>query len=188
VLALEDDRDLPVRLLEILGRVRVEIQGVDAPADAAVAQRRVEARGHGLDGLRPGIHHRDDDAVGPVVEGPLDVVVPAGRDTRQGDTPRVRDGPEHGRRRFHPHLVVLDVYSEVGKPGPGQEPGGRDVAERQPGPDHRLAVFQVSFDCVRSHGQLPGGLASRNAPLPSDSRRIQQGKELVRTQDFGDPK
>src|SRR5207253_5333967 len=89
VLALQDDQDFVVGVGVVIGRVGVEVQGVDAPADAAVAGGRVEAGGDGLQRLVPGVDHRHDDPVSAVVEYPLVVVVSPGLHAVEGYSPGV---------------------------------------------------------------------------------------------------
>src|SRR5262249_11750051 len=91
-LALGGDQGVLIGVGVVVGGAGGKIQGVDAAADAAVAARRVQAGGDGGLGLGPAVDHRHDDAVRPVVEDALDVLVAAGRHAGQGDAAGVGDG------------------------------------------------------------------------------------------------
>ena len=156
VLALQDDQDFLVGVLEIIDGGGAEIHGVDAAADAARTDRRIKGGANGVERLLPAIDHRYDDAVRSVVENALDVIVAIGRHARQGDAAGVGDGGEHVRRRLPIGVRMFDVHGQPGEAGAGQEARGHDTAQREPGADRGLAGLQGTFDGIGTHDVFLG--------------------------------
>src|SRR5262249_36515902 len=102
-------------------------------------------------GLLAGVDHRHNDAVRPVVQRPLDVVVLVRRHARQGSAAGVGDGGEHVRGRLPVNEGVLDVDRQPGEAGAGEEARGGDAAQRQPGTDGGLTSLEGLLDRIDAH-------------------------------------
>src|SRR5262249_19093835 len=130
VLALKNNEQLVVGARVVILRAGAEVEGVNAAADAACADGRVQRGRHGGLGLGAAVDHRHDDAVGAVIQNALDVIVAIGGYASQGDTAGVGDAGEHVRRGFPVHQAMLDVHGQPGEPGPRQEARRGNAAPR----------------------------------------------------------
>ena len=127
---------------------------MDAAADAAVADGRIQQAATAASASCAAVDHRHDDAVRAVVEHALDVVVAVAGHAGQGGAAGVGDGGEHVRRRLPVDQAVLDVHGQPVEAGAGHEPRGGDAAQRQPGADGGPARFERLFDRIGTHGMV----------------------------------
>src|SRR5205085_11636305 len=123
VFALENDRQFVVHFGVIIRSRGVEVQRVLATADGAVPLGRVKTRGGRGLGFSASVDHRHDDAVRPVVQYTLDVIVAIRGHAGQGATARVGDGPEDQRGGFDVRHAVFHVHIQPVEAGTGQEAG-----------------------------------------------------------------
>src|SRR6185437_12333059 len=130
VFALQNDKNLIVGASKIIDGRAAEVEGVNAAADAARADGRIERGADGVECLLPAVDHRHDKAMRSIVEGALDVVVAIGWHTRQGNATGVGDGSEHVRGCLPIDERMFDVHGQPGEAGASQEARGGDTAQR----------------------------------------------------------
>ena len=148
---LEDDKDFVVGLFVIIAGSGGEVKGVQAAAEAAIAERWILRRGDDFAGLLDGVDHRSDETPRAGVKYALDEEVVAFGYAGERDATGVGDGAEDGGGLGPIDGLMLHVEREPFEAHAGQHASGVHIAEAEPGAEGGLAAAEFLFDGVGFH-------------------------------------